>query len=96
MYFVSILVCLDTKRSYVGQTDDLLRRFRRHREGTTRERLIRPVMIHGEVFPTRVAAMRRERYYKAGSGYRRKHDLIAGFFEDLFAGYPRRAGWHLA
>lgn len=53
-------------------------------------------MIHGEVFPTRVAAMRRERYYKAGSGYRRKHELIAGLFEDLFAGYPRRAGWHLA
>ena len=80
MYFVYILVCLETKRSYVGQTNDLLRRYRRHCEGstrTTREKFSRPVMVHWEEFPTRAAAMRRELYYKAGAGCRRKHELIA-------------------
>ena len=65
MFFVYILVCLQTKRSYVGQTDDLLRRFQRHRAGstrTTRDKFIQPVMVHWEVYPTRAAAMRRERY----------------------------------
>jgi len=28
MYYVYILVCLQTRRSYVGHTDDLIRRFR--------------------------------------------------------------------
>lgn len=80
MFFVYILVCFQTKRSYVGQTDDLLRRFLRHREGstrTTRDKFIQSVMVHWEVYPTRAAVMRRERYYKAGSGCRRKQELIA-------------------
>jgi putative endonuclease len=79
MYYVYILACLDSGRSYVGQTDDLLRRFRLHRAGstrTTREKLIRPVMVHWEAYPTRADAMRRERYFKAGSGHRVKRELI--------------------
>jgi predicted GIY-YIG superfamily endonuclease len=80
MYFVYILVCLDTGRSYVGHTDDLIRRFHLHCEGstrTTREKLRRPVMVHWEPCPTRAAAMHRERYFKAGSGHRVKGELIA-------------------
>jgi len=80
MYYVYILVCLDTGRSYVGPTDNLLRRFRMHCEGstrTTREKLRRPVMVHWEAHPTRAAAMRKERYFKSGSGNRAKRDLVA-------------------
>jgi putative endonuclease len=80
MYYVYILMCLDTGHSYVGQTDDLLRRFRLHREGstrTTREKLRRPVMVHWEAHATRAEAMRRERYLKAGSGHRVKCELVA-------------------
>ena len=80
MYFVYILVCLQTKRSYVGQTDHLRRRFQRHREGstrTTRDKFIQPVVVYFEVGPTRAEAMRRERDDKAGSGCRRKQVLIA-------------------
>ncbi|HEY8993856.1 MAG TPA: GIY-YIG nuclease family protein [Lacunisphaera sp.] len=80
MYYVYILVCLQTGRSYVGQTDDLLRRFRLHRAGTTRttrQKLAELVMVHWESCSTRAFAMRRERYYKAGSGHRVKQAIIA-------------------
>jgi len=80
MYYVYILACLDTGRSYVGQTDDLLRRFRMHAEGstrTTREKLRRPVLVYWEAHPKRAEAMRRERYFKAGAGHRVKCELIA-------------------
>lgn len=87
MYFVYILGCLETERSYVGQTDDLIRRFRLHREGstrTTREKLHVPVVVHWEAFATRAEAMRRERYYKAGSGHRVKVELVARSLRDLW------------
>lgn len=64
MYFVYILVCLKTGRSYVGQADDLLRRFRMHREGSTRwnrGHLATPFVAYWESVPTRAEAMRRER-----------------------------------
>ena len=79
MFFVYILVCTKTGRSYVGHTDDLLRRFRMHREGTTRwtrEKLAEPFMAYWEPHPTRADAMRRERYFKGGSGHRVKRQLI--------------------
>jgi putative endonuclease len=80
MYYVYILVCLDSGHSYVGQTDNLLRRYYMHRKGstrTTREKLSRPVMVYWEAFHTRAEAMRKERYFKAGSGHRVKCELIA-------------------
>ncbi|MBL9215760.1 MAG: GIY-YIG nuclease family protein [Opitutaceae bacterium] len=79
MYFVYILVCLESGRTYVGQTDNLIRRFRLHREGstrTTRERLLAPVVIHWEAFGTRTEAIQRERFFKAGVGHRRKCELV--------------------
>jgi predicted GIY-YIG superfamily endonuclease len=80
MVYVYILACIETGRSYVGQTDDLLRRFRMHVEGsarTTREKLRRPVVVYWEAQPDRAKAMRRERYFKAGSGHRVKCELLA-------------------
>ena len=79
MYFVYILACLATGRTYVGHTDDLLRRYRMHRAGltrTTREKLLNPVVIHWERFPTRAEAVRRERYFKAGAGHRAKQEIV--------------------
>ena len=80
MYFVYILVCLQTGRSYIGQTDNLIRRFQAHREGstrTTREKILQPFLVHWEMFASRAEAMRRERYYKAGAGHRRKQEILA-------------------
>lgn len=79
MYFVYILGCLETNRSSVGQTEDLIRRDHRLRDGstrTTREKLIQPIVVQWENYPTRAAAMRRERYCKAGAGCRQKQTLI--------------------
>ena len=79
MYFIYILVCLETRRSYVGQTDNLIRRYQLHLAGstrTTREKLRRPVMLYWESFLTRAAVMHRERYFKAGAGHRLKQFII--------------------
>jgi predicted GIY-YIG superfamily endonuclease len=78
MFFVYLLVCLETGRTYVGQTDHLLRRFNAHRAGstrTTREKLNRPVVAHFEVLCSRAAAMQRERYFKQGAGHREKTEI---------------------
>ena len=80
MYFVYILVCAVTGRSYVGHTDHLIRRFRLHCDGstrTTREKLLQPFVAHWEPFPSRAAAMQRERYFKAGSGHRVRQEIVA-------------------
>ena len=80
MYFVYILVCLKTGRSSVGQTDDLIRRFCLHQAGSTRitrEKLITPVMVHWVAYPTRSEAVKKERYFKTGSGHRVKREIIA-------------------
>ncbi|MCF3651871.1 GIY-YIG nuclease family protein [Synoicihabitans lomoniglobus] len=87
MYFVYILVCLKSGRSYVGQTANLIHRFHRHQAGltrTTREKLTNPVMLHWEPCATRHEALQRERYYKSGSGHRRKHELIARVLPELW------------
>ena len=85
MYFVYILVCEITGRSYVGHTDHLIRRFRMHCAGstrTTRERLRQPFLAYWESFPTRAAAVRRERYFKSGAGFRKRQDIVAAALAD--------------
>jgi predicted GIY-YIG superfamily endonuclease len=81
MYFVDILACLETRRSYVGKTDNLDRRFRAHQEeGPTRtacERLSRPVVLYRELHATRADAMRKERCLKSGAGHRLKQNIVA-------------------
>ena len=89
MFFVYILVCLETGRTYVGHTDNLLRRYRAHCDGgtrTTRECLRQPVVAHWEPCETRAEAMRRERYYRSGSGHRRKCELVTASLA-LFGGH---------
>ena len=95
MYFVYILVCLRTGRSYVGQTDHLIRRFRLHLAGstrTTRDRLIIPVMVYWEAQPSRGEAMRKERYFKAGSGHRVKQDIVRQGLRDFAAEIEPQGG----
>ena len=83
MFFVYVLGCLETKRTYVGQTDDLLRRYRMHCDGFTRhsrEKIRVPVVLYFEAWPTRAHAMKRERFLKQGSGYRLRRKIA----EDRF------------
>ena len=79
MHFVYFLACLRTGRSYVGQTNHMIRRYRMHLAGltrTTRERLEQPVVVYWEVQASRSDALRRERYFKRGSGHRVKQDIV--------------------
>jgi len=88
MYFVYMLGCLKTGRTYVGQTNDLLRRYRMHLAGhtrTTRNRLAMPVVLYFEILATRGDAIRREQYFKSGSGHRVRGEIAQTWFR-LFVG----------
>ena len=80
MHFVYILKSLTSGKSYIGSSDNLLRRFSEHssnQEKATRNR--GPwEMIHWEMFETLAAARRREQFLKTGFGYtwRKKNNLI--------------------
>ena len=87
MYLVYILWCRETGRTYVGQTDNLLRRFLAHRDGstrTTRDRLRDPVVVYWEAHPTRSAAMQRERYFKQGVRGLLRSSLLGKVFFQKF------------
>ena len=80
-FFVYILYSEKYPRSYVGQTNDLETRLKRHNNGGVRStRPYRPwLRIHYEVYNTRAEAMKRERWYKTGRGNARVKELIAGY-----------------
>ena len=69
MFFVYILACLETGRTYVGQTDHLLRRYRMHCEGLTLSLLpiwrCRRATQWGS-FPPRLPSIHSQRYFKHG------------------------------
>jgi hypothetical protein len=52
VYFVYILYCPVTELSYVGQTDNLILRYYRHRDGKSRwtSRMRDPIVVHWEAF----------------------------------------------
>ena len=66
-FAVYILRSTVTGRLYIGQTNNLQDRLRRHQAGlvpaTRRERPW--VLVHHEMHPTRSAAVQRERYLKS-------------------------------
>ena len=70
MFYVYVLWSDQTERRYVGSTQDVQDRLRRHNAAhcqATRSGVPWRV-IHVEGFPTRSAAVERERYYKTGRG----------------------------
>ncbi|HLF20002.1 MAG TPA: GIY-YIG nuclease family protein [Bacteroidota bacterium] len=70
MFVTYVLRSLHDQKFYIGHTDDLKDRMRRHNEGrvpATKGR--RPlVLIYSEEYPTKVEAVRRERYLKGLKG----------------------------
>ena len=80
MFFIYILKSLTTGRSYIGSTDNLLRRYREHAAGQERATVARGPweMVHWESFDTLVQARRREQFLKTGFGYtwRKKNKLM--------------------
>lgn len=76
MYTVYVIVSLVSDRFYVGQTDNLLYRYRKHADGKVKSTTsLRPHVIgHVEICHSRSEAMRRERQLKehAGRGWIRQ------------------------
>ena len=70
MYFVYILRSLKDSRYYIGQTENLDERFKKHNAGqviSTKNR--RPFdLIRREIFATRGEARKRENYLKSLKG----------------------------
>ena len=69
-HWVYVLRSGPSERRYVGQTDDLAARLRRHGEGLVFSTApYRPWrLLHAESFASRSAAMVRERFFKSGQG----------------------------
>ena len=71
MFIVYVLRSLKDLKFYVGMTQDLLSRLRKHDGGgvpSTRHR--RPLeLVYQESCATRVEARRREKYLKSGPGH---------------------------
>jgi putative endonuclease len=70
MLWVYVLYSPSRDRLYVGHTDNLQLRLARHNEGLVRSTApYRPwVLIYHESFPSRAAAMKREKELKSGQG----------------------------
>ena len=79
MFYVYILLSIKDNRTYVGFTDNIERRFTQHNAGqvkSTKHR--RPFRIlFTEEFETSSEAMKRELWWKSGSGRRK----LKEFFE---------------
>jgi putative endonuclease len=73
-YFVYVLVSESTGGRYIGQTNDVARRVQRHNwpdrfgKRFTAKDAGPWKVVHTEEFPSRSAAMRRERWLKSGVG----------------------------
>jgi putative endonuclease len=80
MYTVYVLKSLKDNKLYVGQTNNLENRLTTHNEGkalSTKNR--RPwILVYSENVETRSMAMRKERYFKSGSGreWLKRHQII--------------------
>ena len=69
-YFVYVLKSVDESFTYVGSTQSIEDRLKRHNDGRSNAtKAYRPfVLIHQEEFLTRADAYSREMYYKTGKG----------------------------
>ncbi|RPH93541.1 GIY-YIG nuclease family protein [candidate division KSB1 bacterium] len=69
-FFVYILLSQGHERTYVGQTEDVLKRLARHNAGFVKStKAWRPwILLHEESFATRSEAMKREEWFKTVHG----------------------------
>ena len=81
-FYIYILHCADGKL-YTGYTDNLKKRFEKHRKGFVRAtKNRRPLkLIHYEAFIKETDAKRRETYLKGGNGKKELEILLKNYFE---------------
>lgn len=71
MHYVYLLECREDKSWYIGQTDDLRDRVKRHNDGSgarTTSRKGNWKLIYYEAYLIRADALGREKFLKSGSG----------------------------
>ncbi len=70
MFYVYAIKSLERNYVYVGMTNDVERRIAEHNNGENRStKAYKPfILIHKEVFETRVEAREKEKYLKSGVG----------------------------
>ena len=74
VFWVYVLQSVSSGKRYVGQTNDPQGRIRQHNQPQTNRSVYTArdpgpwVLVHSERFPSRVAAMARERFLKSGQG----------------------------
>ena len=80
-YYVYILYFPESDTTYVGQTDNLILRYYRHRDKKSQwtSRYDKPVMVHWEEFPSRGDAMKREQHFKSGRGVLKKKRIVDAY-----------------
>ena len=72
MFYIYVLESLIAKKSYIGATDDLVRRLAEHNSGKSKfTSRYRPwELLYSESYNTREEAIKREKYLKSASGRR--------------------------
>lgn len=71
MFTVYILYSEKYKKKYIGYTSNLLERFKSHNEQGTKGYTLRYrpwLVLHTEIFETKIEALRREKELKGGRG----------------------------
>jgi len=85
MYDVYILYSKKDCKLYVGQTNNLRQRLKKHNSGfiaSTKNR--RPlILIHHEIFKTRAEAMKREKFLKSLWGGRIKKKIKSEYLKKI-------------
>ncbi len=81
MFSVYVLASEVADRTYVGQTENVAERVRKHNKGLVRStKAYRPwQLIHAEQYQTRAEAMQRERWLKSRAGRRFLAELLQRF-----------------
>jgi putative endonuclease len=79
MFHVYVLQSENTGRHYLGHTSDLTQRLGQHNNGITKSTKNRGPwkLIYQENFPTKVDAMKRERFLKSGQGREELKQLLS-------------------
>jgi putative endonuclease len=79
MFHVYVLQSFSMGRHYVGYTSDLTQRLGQHNNGITKSTKNRGpwMLVYQEGFPTKMDAMRRERFLKTGQGREELKQLIS-------------------
>ena len=83
MYYVYILQSIKDGRTYIGYTNDLSERLKRHNAGSvTATKHRRPLkLLFSEDLPTEKEAKKREKYWKNGGGRRKLKEFFDhGYF----------------